>query len=154
MAKSQQTFNKKEKEKKRRKKKQDKLEKRQQRKEQRALEGKKSFEDLLMYVDEDGNLTKEKPDPLKKKKEIKVEDIVLGAAQRVDIPEEKIRKGKCKFFNDEKGYGFLIDAANQNSIFVHINNIQGDDIRENDKVEFEIEMGPKGPNAVNVKIIN
>ena len=152
MAKSQQSFNKKEKEKKRRKKKQDKLERREQRKIEREEGGKKSFEELLMYVDEDGNLTPEPPDPTKKKKEIKLENIILCAAPIDNTPVETVREGQVKFFNDEKGYGFINDKATKESIFVHINNVEGE-LRENDRVTFEIENGPKGPNAVNVKLI-
>ena len=70
MAKSQQTFNKKEKEKKRLKKRQEKLERRAQRKLEKAERGKVAFEDMLSYVDENGNLTNTPPDP-SKKKEIK-----------------------------------------------------------------------------------
>jgi len=152
MAKSQQSFNKKEKEKKRRKKMEDKLERREQRKQERAEHGKKSFEDMLSYVDEDGNITSTPPDPSKKKKIIKAEDIVLGVPPRDNTPYETVRTGTVKFFNDEKGYGFITDAANQDSIFVHINNTL-EEIRENDKVTFEIEMGPKGASAVKVKRI-
>lgn len=152
MAKSQQSFNKKEKEKKRRKKKKDKLERREQRKLEKAENGTKSFEDMLMYVDEDGNLTPTPPDPNKKKKEIKLENIVLGAAPVDNTPVETVREGQVKFFNDEKGYGFINDKATKESIFVHINNVEGE-LRENDRVTFEIENGPKGPNAVNVKLI-
>lgn len=152
MAKSQQSFNKKEKEKKRRKKKQEKAERREQRKLEKAEGGTKSFEDLLMYVDEDGNLTPTPPDPTKKKKEIKLENIILGAAPIDNTPVETVREGQVKFFNDEKGYGFINDKATKESIFVHINNVEGE-LRENDRVTFEIENGPKGPNAVNVKLI-
>ena len=151
MAKSQDSFNKKEKEKKRLKKRKEKLERREQRKIEREEGGTKTFEDLIRYVDEDGNLTTTPPDPNKKSK-IKAEDIVIGVPTRSDIPEEVTRSGQVKFFNDEKGYGFIIDKANKDSIFVHINNLN-EPIKENDKVTFEIEMGPKGPNAVNVKLI-
>lgn len=149
MAKSQQSFNKKEKEKKRRKKKQDKFERRMQRKVEKAEAGKKTFEQQLAYVDENGNLSDTPPDPAKKR-EIKVEDIQLGAATRYDLPINQERRGRVKFFNDEKGYGFLIDAETKESIFVHANNSTVE-LRENDKVMFEIEMGVKGPNAVNVR---
>jgi cold shock CspA family protein len=149
MAKSQETFNKKEKEKKRRKKKQDKLEKREQRKAEKQEGGAKSFEEMLAYVDENGNLSDTPPDPLKKKK-IVAADIVLGAAPKDDTPYDPNRKGLVKFFNDEKGYGFLIDQETKESIFVHINNVN-EPIGENDKVSFQVEMGPKGPNAVQVK---
>lgn len=107
---------------------------------------------MLMYVDEDGNLTPTPPDPNKKKEEIKLENIILGAAPIDDTPVEKIRKGKVKFFNHDKGYGFINDEVTKESIFVHINNIEKE-IKENDKVTFEIEIGPKGPNAVNVKLV-
>lgn len=150
MAKSQQSFNKKEREKKRRKRKQEKKERREQRKLERAENGAKTFEEMLSYVDENGNLTSTPPDPAKKKK-VKVEDIVLGVPPKDDTPMDTIRKGQVKFFNDEKGYGFIIDAETKESVFVHVNNTN-DPIGENDKVIFEIEMGPKGPNAINVKL--
>lgn len=150
MARSNQSFNKKEKEKKKRKKREEKLERQRQRKLEKAEAGKKSFEDMISYIDADGNVTSEKPDPTVKKVEIKVEDIVLGVPKREDIPEEKVKTGKVKFFNHEKGYGFINDAYGD-SIFVHINNCI-DEIFENSKVTFETEMGPKGPTAVQVKI--
>ena len=56
------------------------------------------------------------------------------------------------FFNDSKGYGFIRDAETQESVFVHINNLT-EPIKENNRVSFEVEMGPKGPNAVKVKLI-
>ena len=152
MAKSQQSFNKKEKEKKRRKKAKDKAERREQRKLEKAESGPKSFEEMLSYVDEDGNLTSTPPDPTKKKKVIKAEDIVLGVPPKDDTPVEKVRKGRVNFFNDEKGYGFIVDVETKDSIFVHINNTI-DQISESDKVTFEIEMGPKGPNAVKVALV-
>ena len=150
MAKSQQSFNKKEKEKKRLKKKKEKLERREQRKLEKAENGPKSFEEMLSYVDENGFLTSTPPDPSKKIK-IKLEDIIIGATPVDNTPVETTRNGQVKFFNDEKGYGFIVDTETKESIFVHINNI-AETIKENDKVTFEIEMGPKGSNAVNVKM--
>ncbi len=152
MAKSQQTYNKKEKEKKRLKKKKEKAERREQRKLEKAENGPVAFEDLIRYVDEDGNLTTEKPDPNKKKKVIKASDIMLGVPSRERVEFDPVREGKVKFFNHEKGYGFILDLDSDESIFVHINNIQVDDLNEGDRVLFETEKGPKGLSAINVKL--
>lgn len=151
MAKSQDSFNKKEKEKKRIKKNQEKLERREQRKAEKIEAGTLTFEDMISYVDENGNFSSTPPDP-SKRKEIKVEDIILGASSRYVEPEETIHHGKVKFFNNEKGYGFIVDEKTKDSVFVHINNLK-DPIRENDRVTFEVEMGNKGPNAVNVTLV-
>lgn len=58
--------------------------------------------------------------------------------------------GKVKFFNEAKGYGF-ITSNNGKDVFVHANDISGT-IRENDNVQFEVEQGRKGPQAVNVSL--
>jgi cold shock CspA family protein len=149
MGKSQESFNKKEREKKQRKKKQDKLESREQRKLEKAERGKLSFEDQLSYVDEDGNVTSQKPDP-SKKKVIKVEDIVLGVPPRRD-DNDGVRTGKVQSFLSDKGYGFIVDAASKESIFVHIKDAY-DSIQAGDEVTFETEMGPKGMKAWKVKL--
>jgi cold shock CspA family protein len=128
------------------------LERREQRKLEKAENGPKSFEEMLSYVDENGHLTSTKPDPSKKKK-IKAEDIILGARPNDGSAEDIVRKGEVKFFNEEKGYGFITDAATNESIFVHIKNIS-EPIQDKNKVTFEVEMGPKGPSAVNVKIVS
>lgn len=150
MAKSQQTFNKKEKEKKRRKKKKEKQERREQRKLEKAEAGKKTFEEQLTYIDEDGNFSSTPPDPTKKKK-TKLEDIVISVPKREASENDHIRTGVVKFFNEEKGYGFIIDKASKENIFVHINETENG-LKEHDKVTFEIEKGLKGFNAVRVKM--
>ena len=149
MAKSQQSFNKKEREKKRQKRRKEKAERKQQRKEEA---GDMKSTDILMYVDENGNLSETPPDP-KNKIEIKAEDIDISKPSHSAREEEDpIRKGQVKFFNDEKGYGFIIDRQTKNSIFVHAAGLE-QEVKGNDKVQFEIEMGPKGPNAVRVKLL-
>ncbi len=60
-----------------------------------------------------------------------------------------MKKGKVKFFNDSKGYGFIIEEESNNEYFVHISGLN-DEIREDDDVEFELKEGRKGLNAVNV----
>jgi CspA family cold shock protein len=60
--------------------------------------------------------------------------------------------GTVKFFNNEKGFGFITqDGGGSKDVFVHINNVSGDSINEGDKVEFDVAQGKKGPEAQNVK---
>ena len=61
-------------------------------------------------------------------------------------------EGTVKFFNDSKGFCFISPSNGDQDIFVHVSGLQ-DDIRENDKVSYEVENGKKGLNAVNVKVI-
>jgi CspA family cold shock protein len=63
------------------------------------------------------------------------------------------KEGTVKFFNTQKGFGFISQNDNRNEIFVHSSGLI-DSIRENDKVQFDVEEGKKGPNAINVKVIN
>jgi len=150
MAKSQETWNKKETEKKRQQKKKDKEQKKEERR-ANAKEG-SSLDDMLAYVDENGNISSTPPDPRKKRK-INEEDIAIGVPKQETIQVEVIRKGTVTFFNDSKGYGFIKDQETQESIFVHLNGLV-DKVKENSKVTFEVEMGQKGPNAVNVKVVS
>lgn len=151
MAKSQQTFNKKEREKKRRKKKEEKRERREMRKIEKAEAGKKTFEEQIVYLDHDGNYIDTPPDP-KMKKVIKAENIPLGVPMREHVPMETTRAGKVKFFNPDKGYGFITDKQTKDNIFVHINDAQ-EELKENYIVTFEIGKGPKGMIAKNVIVV-
>mgnify|MGYP000884185006 FL=1 len=60
-------------------------------------------------------------------------------------------KGTVKFFNDQKGFGFIKDNDSDNEYFVHVSGLI-DEVRENDEVTFDLKEGRKGLNAVNVKI--
>ena len=60
--------------------------------------------------------------------------------------------GTVKFLNDTKGFGFIKEDGTDKEHFVHISGLI-DEIREGDEVEFELEQGKKGLNAVNVKVI-
>jgi cold shock protein len=62
-----------------------------------------------------------------------------------------MQEGTVKFFNATKGFGFITPANNGQDIFVHVSGLQ-DEIRENDRVTFEVQNGKKGLNAVNVKL--
>lgn len=150
MGRSQETFSKKEKEKKKLKKRQDKEQKKEERK--AASSKGQDLEDMLAYVDDEGNITSTPPDPTKKKKEVKQEDIQIGVPKQEELdPADLIRTGTVTFFNTSKGYGFIKDSDTQESIFVHQNDLTST-VKENDKVTFEVEKGLKGLNAVNVKL--
>jgi len=147
MAKSQQTFSKKEKEKKRLKKKQDKLAKREERK-QNAKDG--SLESMMAYVDEFGNITDTPPDPRLRKK-VKAESIEISIPKKEIDVSDPIKRGKVDYYDNSKGFGFIIEQDTQEKYFFHINGVLEDEIGENDKVSFELEKGLKGLNAVRVK---
>jgi len=61
------------------------------------------------------------------------------------------KEGTVKFFNSEKGFGFISQSDDRNDVFVHSTGLI-DNIRENDQVKFDVEQGKKGLNAINVKI--
>ena len=129
MAKSQETYSKKEKEKKKIAQRKEKEEKKQERK-ANAVKG--GLDTMMAYVDENGNITDTPPDPTKKLV-FNVEDMQLGATKIETVVEEPNRTGTVTFFNDAKGFGFIKDAVNQESLFVHANQLN-DQIKENDKV--------------------
>ena len=148
MGKSQETFSKKEKEKTRLKKRKDKALKKEERKKNSKGGG---LENMIAYVDENGQITDTPPDPTKKI-EIDAEDIVIGIPKKEEIETDAVRKGKVEFFDSTKGFGFIKENDTQEKFFVHVNGLK-DEIREGDKVSFELEQGLKGVNAVNVSKI-
>ena len=153
MSRPQETFNKKELEKRRLQKRKEK----EQRKEQRKSESKdgKSLDDMIAYVDEYGNISSTPPDPLKKKTIIKETDIDIGAknaGNSVHGVGQGPRTGTVTFFNRSKGFGFIKDAESGESVFVHTKALETE-VKENDKVAFEIGKGFKGSVALHVRAI-
>ena len=63
-----------------------------------------------------------------------------------------MNKGTVKFFNESKGFGFIVDEGDNKEYFVHVTGLVNE-IREGDNVEFELQEGKKGLNAVNVSVI-
>ena len=62
-------------------------------------------------------------------------------------------QGKVKFFNEAKGFGFIIENDTEKEHFVHISGINENTLNEDDEVSFELVEGKKGLNAVNVSLI-
>lgn len=148
MAKSKETFNKREKEKKRQKQLQEKREKMEERR-ANAQKG-KSLGDMMAYIDENGNISDTPPDP-KAVRIFRQEDIQIGVPKHEEI-EDVPRTGVVIFFDESKGFGFINDTQTGQRIFVHVNNLS-EPIKETDKVTFDTEMGARGPSAINVKKI-
>ncbi len=64
-----------------------------------------------------------------------------------------MQTGKVKFFNESKGFGFIVADGSGEEIFVHVTGLDGVTLRENDSVSFEVTEGKRGLNAINVKKI-
>lgn len=146
MARSKSTFGKREKEKKRLKKREEKQQKKEERRSNSSGGG---LENMIAYVDENGVITDTPPDP-SKFTEVDPETIELGVPKREDVEVDPIRVGKIDFFDTSKGFGFIREMETQERFFVHISGMV-EDVGEGEKVEFELEQGMKGLNAVRVK---
>lgn len=64
----------------------------------------------------------------------------------------KMQEGTVKFFNETKGFGFITPSDGGKDVFVHSSGLNGTQIKEGDRVTFEMENGKKGPNATNVSL--
>ena len=146
MAKSKETINKREKEKKKLTQQRDKKLKSEERKANKKKGG--SLEDMMAYLDEDGNLTSQPQDP-RIKKSYNLEDMQISIPKQEDR-KEVFRNGVVNFFDKSKGFGFINDVQSNERIVFHINNLL-EAVNENDKVEFLVEKSPRGPNAIQVK---
>lgn len=143
MARSKGTSDKREKEKQRQKEQREKKEKMEER---RANQAKgKTLDEMLAYVDENGNITSTPPDP-EKRKVVNAEDIDIGVPKRE--AEDPLKEGKIDYFDGSKGFGFIIQT-NGEKVFFHINQTTYP-VKEGDWVNYTVERGPKGWNAVDV----
>ena len=145
MGRSSISFQKKELEKKRAQKKKEKQKRKEERK---ANSGGNSLDDMIAYVDENGVITSEAPDP-DKKEEIDVNDIAVSTPKKDELEEETPR-GSVAFFNSDKGYGFIRNLLDGEKYFFHISDAFPE-IAEGTKVTFELVKGNRGLNAVNIE---
>jgi cold shock CspA family protein len=149
MARSKETFSKKEKEKLKAKKKKEKLIRSEERK---SNAGGGGLDSMMAYVDEFGRIVDAPVDP-SSRIEIDAESIEIGIPRREESDEDEASdSGTVIFFNDSKGYGFIKDKASGENIFVHAINLSAP-IAERDEVKFDKSRGQKGWEALNVKII-
>lgn len=145
MGRSSISFNKKELEKKRAQKRKEK----QQRKEDRkANSGSGSLDDMIAYVDENGVITDEMPEPENRKK-IAAKDIVISTPRKED-QEDVVLKGRVEHFNRDKGYGFIKNLDSIDKYFFHVTDAYPE-ITEGNIVTFDLVKGNRGLNAVKVE---
>lgn len=131
------------------KKKQAKRLEKQKRKEERLAAGTASQDDMIAWVDENGQITSIPPEEREViKEEINLEDIEISTPKKEIVEEEPLR-GRVDHFNRDKGYGFIIDLATGEKYFFHISSAP-DGITEGNIVSFELERGTRGMNAVNI----
>jgi CspA family cold shock protein len=64
-----------------------------------------------------------------------------------------MQKGTVKFFNNDKGFGFITPESGGKDVFVHANDLGGAVLKEGTKVEFDVVQGKKGPQASGVKVV-
>jgi len=145
MGRAKETFGKKEVRNKKLKKRKDKEARKQEKKDQ----GKNSFEDMLAYVDENGQICSEPPDNTKKE-EINSENIEVSIPKGGGKDKNTVIQGKVLKYDETKGYGFISSPQLMETVFFHVNDCE-DEVQQNDVVEFDTEKGPKGLKAINIK---
>ena len=144
-------FSKRDREKKKQHARMEKEEKKRDRKE--SSRNGNSLADMMAYVDEYGNLTSTPQDPTRKR-DFRIEEIQISAAKGSDLNSvQEYEEGVVTFFNEEKGYGFIRDSRTKQSVFVHNKQLLVP-IKLNDKVHFLITKGIKGPEAIEVSMVN
>ncbi|MDR2885878.1 MAG: cold shock domain-containing protein [Rikenellaceae bacterium] len=132
------------------KKKQAKRLEKQKRKEERQAAGTSTMDDMIAYVDANGNITDTPPEE-QVREEVKLEDVAIATPKKDDTEPEPLR-GRVEYFNESKGYGFIRDLASGEKFFIHIS-AAPEGLTEGNQVTFEIERGPRGMNAVRVTVI-
>ena len=144
MARSQNTFNKKEREKKKQQKRKEKEAKRLEKKEQGS---ESSMDSMMVYLDANGNFVDTPPEETNT--EVDETSIQISTPKSAPIDMDAERRGKVTFYNDQKGYGFIEQDGTQEKFFLHHTNLTGH-VEEGTKVKFKIKKGEKGMDAIEV----
>ncbi len=132
------------------KKKLEKQREKEKRREERKINNDKGkhFDDMIMYVDENGQLT-EVPPTENRNSEIELSEIQLGAAP-IEA-ESKQKSGIITFLNEEKEYGFITSSKGGENLFFHLSNC-AHQVKKGNKVIFEVVKSPKGFAAIDIQI--
>jgi cold shock CspA family protein len=145
MGRAKESFGKKEVRNKQQKKRKEKEKRKQEKKEQ----GKNSFDDMLAWVDENGQICTEPPSA-DNKQEVKAEHIEISIPKGGGKPKNAMHTGRIRNFDEAKGYGFIRCAEINEAVFFHINDCD-DDVNTGNTVEFKVEKGQKGLKATSIK---
>lgn len=133
------------------KKKLEKRQEKQKRKEERKSSGSaNSFEDMIAYVDENGQISSTPPEA--KREGVDMEDIQISIPKKSEIGEPEIHRGYIEYFNPEKGYGFIKGPDKRDKYFFHVSNNPVANITEGKTVTFELRRGQRGMEVVNMKM--
>lgn len=133
------------------KKKQEKRLAKQQKKEERKNSGSASFEDMIAYVDENGVISNTPPTPGEKTEEIDMSTILVSTPRQTEEPVIMEHEGRIEYFNNSKGYGFIKNLKDAEKYFFHVSGLT-EEATEGDIVTFKLERGPRGMNAVEIKL--
>jgi cold shock protein len=113
----------------------------------------KSFEDMLVYVDEFGNFSSSPPDPLKKRDIDPSEIVFRSVPQETTVEDvEKSRKGQITYYASAKRFGFITDSETGERVFVHASELL-QPVQEGDNVTYFKERNDKGSFATRVALV-
>ncbi|WP_257659119.1 cold shock domain-containing protein [Parapedobacter lycopersici] len=145
------SFNKKERTKKKLQRRKEKAQRRDEKRQEPSGKG-KSLDDMIAYVDENGNISSTPPDP-NKKQEVPLEDIVIDVPREAPADPDALPTGVVTYFDAAKGYGFISDPDTGERVFVHVNQLTepGLTLTVGDKVEYTAVKSPRGWQASSVR---
>ena len=123
----------------------------QERREERKLQKADTFQEMIAYVDANGVITEERPEPAQFE-EVELEDIEVSIPKTVGDEVKGDPTGRVDYYNISRGFGFIKEDNSVNKYFFHESNAEYG-IEENSVVTYRLERGPKGMNAIDVKLI-
>ena len=123
----------------------------QKRREARKLQPADTFEEMIAYVDSYGVITDERPEQ-DEIEEVKLSDIEISIPPKEPGERKENPTGRVDFYNERRGFGFINAEDSLGEYFFHRSNVVYA-IKEWDRVSFRLEQGPRGMNAVDIKLV-